>query len=72
MVIAFFPQSHIGQIDVNTNYPPQSFTTSGGGELTIDDEDSLIGEVTPVRENVDYLSIIISPNRGHVDFEAVI
>ncbi len=42
MVIAFMPQKFGGQIDANTNYPPQRFDESGaipGG--TMDYEDSI-------------------------------
>ncbi len=30
MVTAYMPQKHTGNIDSNTNYPPQRFDESGG------------------------------------------
>ena len=43
MVRAFLPQSFPGNLDTNTNFPPQSSIPAGGGVITFDDE--LIEEV---------------------------
>ena len=65
MVRYFFPQSAKSSITANTNYPPQSGVI-GGGVLTLDDEDFLLGAI---RDSTEFL---LGGDRDSVDFEMML
>jgi len=65
MVRAYTPQNSLGNIDVNTNYPPQQFDEPGG-TLTFNDETYVIGGQ---RGSVAY---VIGGQRGKVDYEDLV
>jgi len=66
MVRSFSPQGKNGSIVTNTNYPPQDFTSSGGGVSTFNDE---AYENGGDRGSSSYVS---GGDKGKVDYMGVI